>query len=82
MIPVYIRVRLATKKAEGRLYHAEIKQTEKEAWDARTMRHTDARHRANKHIKAVQKEFDDFVILYGGQLKNFTAQSVRDLLLG
>ncbi|NTS43957.1 hypothetical protein HRG84_23965 [Flavisolibacter sp. BT320] len=54
-IPVYIRVRLNGKKAEGRLYHADVLEKERLFWDERTMRLTDVKHKSNKIINSVQK---------------------------
>jgi hypothetical protein len=81
-IPIYIRVRLNGKKAEGRLYHADILEKEKLLWDKRTMRLTDTRHKANKFINTVQKEFDAFIILNGRSINRYTSLSILDYLLG
>lgn len=81
-IPVYIRVRLNGKKAEGRLYHAEVLEKEKLLWDERTMRLTDAKHKANKIINAVQKEFDEFIIMNRRSINRYSATSICDFLLG
>jgi site-specific recombinase XerD len=81
-IPIYVRVRLNGKKAEGRLYHADILQKELLLWDPRTMRLTQQQHKANKFITSIQKEFDDFVLLNSKNLKKFSANVLRDLLLG
>ncbi|HEY0041459.1 MAG TPA: phage integrase SAM-like domain-containing protein, partial [Flavisolibacter sp.] len=81
-IPIYVRVRLNGKKAEGRLYHADILQKELLLWDQRTMRLAQPQHRANKLINSIQKEFDDFILMNPKTLKNFSAHAIRDLLLG
>lgn len=81
-LPLYVRVILNGKKSEGRLYHAEITLKEKALWDGRTMRLSDPKHHANKLINAVQKEFDDFILINRKNLTNYSPNAIRDLLLG
>jgi hypothetical protein len=77
-----VRVRFNGKKAEARLYHAEINEKELLLWDKRTMRLVDPKHMVNKLINSVQKEFDDFILLNTKSLKNYSSNSIRDLLFG
>ncbi|NTS40799.1 site-specific integrase [Flavisolibacter sp. BT320] len=80
--PIYLRVLLHGKKAEGRLYEADLQEKDLPLWDEGTMRLRAKNHKANKFINDVQADFDDFL---GNNRKNmhaFTALSIRDLLLG
>ncbi|RYG52656.1 MAG: hypothetical protein EOO01_06210 [Chitinophagaceae bacterium] len=82
VIPIYLRVLLHGKKAEGRLYEADLQEKDLPLWDEGTMRLRAKNHKANKFINDVQADFDDFL---GNNRKNmhaFTALSIRDLLLG
>lgn len=46
------------------------------------MRLADSKHKVNKLINSVQKAFDDFVILNSRNLIAYSADGIRDLLLG
>jgi hypothetical protein len=81
VVPIYVRVRFNGKKAEGRLYHADLKEQEMRLWGERTMRLIDSKHMANKLINGVQKEFDEFIIMNSKSLMKYSANSIRDLLL-
>jgi hypothetical protein len=81
-VPLYVRVIQNAKKSEGRLYHAELTEKEVLQWNEQAMRLSDPKHKANKLINAVQRDFDEFIILNGSNINQHTATSIRDKLLG
>lgn len=81
LIPIYVRVILHGKKAEGKLDEALITPKEKALWEPRTMRLASSGHKVNKYINEVEKHFSDFRDLERGNLRRFTALQIRDMLL-
>ncbi|RYZ28800.1 MAG: hypothetical protein EOO10_08335 [Chitinophagaceae bacterium] len=82
LTPIYVRILLHGKKAEGRLYDTELSDRDLHLWDAGTMRLRAKNHKTNKIINDVQADFDDFCVTNRKNFQAFTAMSIRDLLLG
>ena len=81
-VPLYVRVIQNAKKSEGRLYNAELTEKEVLQWNERAMRLSDLKHKAIKSINAVQRDFEELLILNGKNINQHSAINIRDHLMG
>ena len=80
-VPVYVRVTLNRTKAEARL-NIEIPRTDVIKWNGRTMRFDDREMTANVLLNTIDKKFNDFCYHNGTKLVEYSATSIRNIILG
>jgi integrase len=79
--PLYMRVNFNGAKAETRL-NAELTESDLLLWDEFTMRFRDRKHPLNGYLNALDKQFADFRILNATAHLKYTAQDLRDYIIG
>lgn len=79
--PLYLRVNFNGTKAETRL-NAELTETDLLLWDEFTMRFRDRKHPLNGYLNALDKQYEDFRILNATSHSKYSAQDIRDYIIG
>ena len=76
-----MRVNFNGTKAETRL-NAELTPTDLLLWDEFTMRFKERKHPFNGYLNALDKQYEDFRILNATAHSRFSAQDLRDYIIG
>jgi hypothetical protein len=79
-IPIYVRVVHNRSKADARL-NAEVSEADLLDWNPVMMRFSDRDSLINQQLNNIETEFRKFIILNETKLSEFSAKSIRDLVV-